>query len=65
MKGLLTPEERAQVTDLQDLLIERFVEHKLAIDHGEKLHASKLELEINDLLRKKEDIEFWATMGSA
>ena len=32
MKGLLTPEGRAQVTDLQDLLIERFVEHKLAIE---------------------------------
>jgi hypothetical protein len=41
------------------------VEHKLAIDHGEELHARKLELEINDLLRKKEDIEAWAAMGSA
>jgi hypothetical protein len=65
MKGLLTPEERAQVTDLQDLLIERFVEHKLAIDRGEELHARMLKLEINDLLHEKEDIEAWAAVGSA
>jgi hypothetical protein len=65
MKGLLTPEERARITELQDLLIERFLEHKLAIDHGEERHAKELEVEISDLLREKEDIEAWAAMGSA
>jgi hypothetical protein len=29
-RGLLTPEERARITELQDLLIDRFVEHREA-----------------------------------
>ncbi len=30
----LAPEERARITDIQDLLIERFVEHQEAIEEG-------------------------------
>jgi hypothetical protein len=60
----LTPEERARITDLQDLLIERFVEHRLAIDRGDEPHAQKLEAEIESLLREKENIEAWAAVGA-
>jgi hypothetical protein len=34
--GLLTPEERARITELQDLLIDRFVEHREAAADGQK-----------------------------
>jgi hypothetical protein len=33
-RGLLTPEERARITELQDLLIDRFVEHRQATAEG-------------------------------
>jgi hypothetical protein len=33
-KGLLTPEERARIAELQDVLIDRFVEHSDAIADG-------------------------------
>ena len=35
-RGILTPEERAGITELQDLLIERFVEHREAMAEGQK-----------------------------
>ena len=57
----LTPEERARITDIQDLLIERFVEHKEAIENGRELRAKELEAEIEDLQRERQDVETWAT----
>ena len=30
-RGFLTPEERARITELQDLLVERFVEYMKAV----------------------------------
>ena len=60
-KGL-TPEERAQITEIQDSLIERYVEHKEALQEGRKIRAKELEVEINDLLREKEEIEGWAAV---
>jgi hypothetical protein len=33
-KALLTPEERARITELQDLLIDRYVEHREAVADG-------------------------------
>ena len=60
-KGL-TPEERAQITEIQDSLIERYVEHKEALQEGRKIRAKELEVEINDLLREKEEIEEWAAV---
>jgi molybdenum-dependent DNA-binding transcriptional regulator ModE len=63
--GLLTPEERARLTDLQDKLIERFVAHKDAVADGLEARAKELEAEIDDLLREKEEIEKWATFGTA
>ena len=64
-KGLLTPEERARITELQDLLIARFVEHREATAEGREERVKSLEAEIDDLLREKEEVERWAAVGSA
>jgi hypothetical protein len=64
-RGLLTPEERARITELQDLLIDRFVEHREATAEGEEARVRELEAEIDDLLREKGEVERWATAGSA
>jgi hypothetical protein len=64
-KGLLTPEERARITELQDLLIDRFVEHREASANGQEERVKTLEAEIDSFLREKEEVEKWATVGSA
>ena len=64
-RGFLTPEERARITELQDLLIERFVEHREAMAEGQKERAKTVEAEIDSILREKEEIEKWAVLGSA
>jgi hypothetical protein len=61
----LTPEERARITEIQDLLLECFVEHKKAIESGERRHAKELEEKIDDLQREKAGVKEWATVGSA
>ncbi|MGA8382214.1 MAG: hypothetical protein WB710_13915 [Stellaceae bacterium] len=61
----LTPEKRARITQIQDLLIERYVEQKEVIEEGREIRAKELEVEINDLLREKEHVEEWAAVGSA
>ena len=63
--GILTPEERARIVELQDLLIHRFVEYRVAEAAGAKRRAKNLEAEIDLLLKEKEQIERWATVGSA
>ena len=35
-RGILTPEERARIMELQDLLIERFIEHREAVAGGQE-----------------------------
>jgi len=64
-RGSLTPEERAKVTELQDELIERFVEYRDAVAEGREARAEELQAEIDGLLREKEDIEKGAVVGSA
>jgi hypothetical protein len=64
-RGLLTPEERARITELHDQLIDRFVEHRDATAQGEEDRVRVLEAEIDDLLREKAEVERWATLGSA
>ena len=64
-RGLLTPEERARITELQDLLIDRFVEHGKAMADGQEERVKTLEAEIDNLLREKQEVEKWATVGSA
>jgi hypothetical protein len=63
--GIPTPEERARITDLQDLLIERFVELREAMAEGQEERVKTLEAEIDGLLREKAEIEKWAALGSA
>ena len=55
--GYVTVEERARITEIQDSLIERYVEQKEAIQEGNNCRAIRLEFEIKDLLREKEKIE--------
>ena len=64
-RGLLTPEERARITELQELLIDRFIEHREASANGQEERVKTLESEIDSLLREKEEVEKWATVGSA
>jgi hypothetical protein len=64
-RGFLTPEERARITELQALLIDRFVEHREAVADGKNERVKTLEAEIDSFLREKKEIEKWATVGSA
>ena len=52
----LTVEERARITEIQDSLIERYVEQKEAIHEGDRRRAIALEFEIKELLREKKKI---------
>jgi hypothetical protein len=59
------PTDRAQeewdrITDIQDLLIERYVEQKEALRDGNRCRAIELEFEIKELRREKEKIKHWA-----
>jgi len=56
----LTVEERARITEIQDSLIERYVEQKEAIHEGDRRRAIALEFEIKELLREKKKIKRWA-----
>src|SRR5215469_8878142 len=58
-RGFLTQEERARITELQDLLIERYVERKKAMADGQEERVRSVEAEIDSLLREKEEIEKW------
>ena len=64
-RGMLTPEERARIMQLQDLLIDRFVEHREAIAEGQAERVKIVEAEIDGLLAEKAEIEKWAAVGSA
>jgi hypothetical protein len=63
--GFLTPEERAMITDLQDVIIECYVERKKAVADGQEERVKSVEAKIDGLLREKEEIEKWAVLGSA
>ena len=51
--------------ELQDLLIDRFVEHREATEEGQEERVKTLDEEIDSLLREKNEIEKWAVVGSA
>jgi hypothetical protein len=55
----LTPEERNKITEIQDLLIDRYVALKSAIDNGEKARSREIEFEIDELKREIEGIKEW------
>ena len=50
---------------LQDLLIDRFVEHREAAAAGQEERVKIVEAEIDGLLTEKAEIENWAAVGSA
>ena len=56
----LTPEERARITEIQDVLIERYVEQKEALERGDDARVKEIALEIKELQREKEEIVEWA-----
>ena len=56
----LTPEERARITEIQDFLIDRYVEQKEALERGDDGRAEEIGLEIKELQREKEEIKDWA-----
>ena len=56
----LSPEEQTRITDIQDLLIERYVEQKEALEEGEQAREREIEFEIKELKREMETIKEWA-----
>ena len=58
----LTPEERAQITEIQDLVIDRCVALKEALQQGNKIRVNAIEAEIKELQHEKEQIEQWTTV---
>jgi hypothetical protein len=58
--NLLTPEERARITEIQDLLIDRYVEQKEALEKGERARAIGIGFEIKELKREIEEVKEWA-----
>jgi hypothetical protein len=51
-----TPEERARMTAIGDLLIERYVEQREALEAGDRAHAIELQFENQGTdARKTED----------
>ena len=52
-RGILTREEQARIIELQDLLIERFVEQREAVAEGQEDRVKTVEAEIDSLLAKR------------
>lgn len=61
----LMPEERARITEIQDLLIDRYVEQREALARGDDVRAKEIELEIKELQLEKDEVREWATKLSA
>jgi hypothetical protein len=57
--------EKNGSAELQDLLIDRFVEHREASANGQEERVKTLEAEIDSFLGEKEEIEKWAAVGLA
>jgi hypothetical protein len=53
----LTSEERDKITEMQDLLIDRYVEQKRRLQKGEEARVREIELEIKELKREIEEIK--------
>jgi hypothetical protein len=58
----LMPEERARITEIQDSLIDKYVEQNEALDAGKKARAIQIEFEIKELKREMEEIKEWANV---
>jgi hypothetical protein len=53
----VTPEERARITAIGDLLIERYIEQREALEAGDRAHAIELQFEIKELMREKQKVK--------
>jgi hypothetical protein len=53
----LNSEDRARIIEIQDLLIENFVEYKEVIGRGEEDNAKKIDAQIENLRREKQNLE--------
>jgi hypothetical protein len=51
-------EKWGRITEIQDLLMDRYVEQKEAILEGNRCRAIELEFEIKELRREKDKIEY-------
>jgi hypothetical protein len=49
--------ERARITDIQDLLIELYVDRGNALRDGRPARARQIQQEIDDLLQEKAEVE--------
>jgi hypothetical protein len=56
-------EEQTRIVELQELLIDRFVEYREAAANGEVGWAKDLEAEIDILLKEKREIDKWVPLG--
>ena len=56
----LTDEEGTRLEEIQDSLIELYVEQKEALEKDQKGRARVIEREIKGLRRKMEEIKEWA-----
>jgi hypothetical protein len=52
----LSLDKRARITAIGDLLLERYIEQKEALEAGDRAHAIELQFEIKELMREKEKI---------
>jgi hypothetical protein len=50
------PEERARLTEIQDSLIDRYVEQKEALEEGNRCRAIEIQFEIKELLEEKRNL---------
>ena len=57
----LMAEERARITEIQDLLIDRYVEQKEALEKGKKARSIEIELEIRNS-SEIEEVKEWANV---
>jgi len=52
----LSLETWSRMTAIGDLLMERYIEQKEALEAGDRVHAIALQFEIRELVREKEKI---------
>jgi hypothetical protein len=60
--NLLIPEERERITEIQDLLIDRYVEQKERLEEGNKIRSIEIDLEIKKLKGELEKVKEWANV---
>ena len=60
--NLLIPEERERITEIQDLLIDRYVEQKEMLEERNETRSVEIDLEIKKLKRELEKVKEWANV---